>query len=490
MNKYLRQLFTVVLALFVIIAFSSSWISVISADKYTSDPRNVRAYELSVSSPRGSILASDGTVMAKSNPVNDTFAYQREYADGPLYAPVTGYFSINQAADRGIEASRNKPLTDESNAMFWKRLRATVEGSKNNGASIETSIDPVLQKTAYDGLTASGKDGGAVAIEVKTGRILAMVSSPSYDPNLLASHNSTEVNRNYTQLTSGDSSPMVNRTTSQLYPPGSTFKTVVATAALASGKYQPDTQIPAGASYTLPGTSTQLTNSTPAAAGVDGHISFEDALAYSSNTAFAQLAGALGGDAVATQAKKFGYGSPITIDGTDSSGMPMTAVASKFPSSPAPDKLALSAIGQGDVQSTVLQNAMVAQAIANEGKMMKPTLVDRVRASDLSTISRTHPSVKANVMSSDASGKLTGMMKSVVTKENANLALPGIQVAAKTGTAQIGVGNSSIDGWVIGFAPADDPQIAVAVLVHNTDVLGSFAAGPIMRSMMQEALEK
>ncbi|MDF7663157.1 penicillin-binding transpeptidase domain-containing protein [Bifidobacterium sp. ESL0763] len=488
MNKYLRQLFTAVVVLFTVLGLSSTAITAIRANALNSDPRNRRSLYHEVGAPRGSILAADGTVLAKSEPINDPFEYQRSYGDGKLYAPVTGYFSVSQRADRGIEASRNKLLTGESNQLAWQKFKSVFTGSENKGASIETSIDPKLQATTYNQL--AGRDAAAVAIEPKTGRILAMVSTPSYDPSSLAGHDSKQVNQEYAQLTSEDSNPMLNRTVSQLYPPGSTFKTVVAAAALESGNYQPDTQIPAGASYTLPNTATQLTNVEGQANGVDGKISFEDALAYSSNTAFAQLGVSLGSKAIEDQAKKFGFDSPVKIDGSESTGSPMQAMSSKFPTDAAPDKLALASIGQGDTQETPLQNAMIAASIANNGVLMKPTLVDRVRSSDLSVISKTMPTVMSTPMSRDTAGKLNEMMRAVVTKENANLAINGTQVAAKTGTAQIGVGNSSIDGWVIGFAPADNPQIAVAVVVHNTDVLGSYAAGPIMKAMMEEALGK
>ncbi|MDF7665939.1 penicillin-binding transpeptidase domain-containing protein [Bifidobacterium sp. ESL0745] len=489
MNKYLRQLFTAVIVLFTILGLSSTMITAIRANKLNNDPRNQRGLYHEFNAPRGSILASDGTVMAKSDPVNDPFAYQRSYSNGPLYAPVTGYFSISQRADRGIEDSRNKLLTGESNQLFWQQFKSLFTGSANKGASIETSIDPKLQQVAFSQM--AGKNGSVVALDPKTNRILAMVSTPSYDPNVLASHDTTKVNRDYQHLTSDESNPMLNRAISELYPPGSSFKTVVATAALESGKYQLDTRIPAGASYTLPNTNTKLTNTTSAAnGGEDGKISFEDALAYSSNTAFAQLGGALGAQTIQDTAKKFGFGSSIQIDGSNSTGAPMQAIASKFPDNPSPDRLGLASIGQGDTQETPLQNAMIAAAIANGGTLMRPTLVDRVRSSDLSVISQTNPSVMSQPMSKDTASKLTEMMKAVITKENPNLAIPGVSVAAKTGTAQIGTNNQSIDAWIMGFAPADDPKIAVAVVVHNTDKAGSLAAGPIMRAMMKEALGK
>ncbi|WEV58996.1 penicillin-binding protein 2 [Bifidobacterium sp. ESL0728] len=489
MNKYLRQLFTAVIVLFAILGLSSTMITAVRANKLNNDPRNQRGLYHEFNAPRGSILASDGTVLAKSDPVNDPFAYQRSYTNGPLYAPVTGYFSISQRADRGIEDSRNKLLTGESNQLFWQQFKSLFTGSANKGASIETSIDPKLQSKAYEQM--GNKSGSVVVLEPKTNRILAMVSTPSYDPNVLASHDTTKVNQAYSHLTGDKSNPMLNRAISELYPPGSSFKTVVATAALESGKYQLDTRIPAGASYTLPNTSTRLTNQGSAAnGGADGQISFEDALAYSSNTAFAQLGGALGAQTIQDTAKKFGFGSSIPIDGSNSTGDPMQAIASKFPDNPTPDRLALASIGQGDTQETPLQNAMIASAIANGGTLMRPTLVDRVRSSDLTVISQTNSSVMSQPMSKDTANKLTEMMKAVITKENPQLAIPGVSVAAKTGTAQIGVGNQSNDGWIMGFAPADDPKIVVAVVVHNTDRAGSDAAGPIMKAIMREALGK
>ena len=405
MNKSLRQLFTIVVALFVILGMSTTIIMAIRANQLTNDARNVRARYHEYGAPRGSILAADGSVIAKSDPSNDSFSYQRSYSAGELYAPVTGFFSISQRGWSGVEASRSSLLSGQSEQLLWQRFKS-----------------------------------------------------------------------------------LLNRATSQLYPPGSTFKTVVAAAALETGQYQPDTQIPAGASYTLPGTVTQLTNAVPQADGADGKISMEDALAYSSNTAFAQLGVSLGDNAVSSMAKKLGFDSPITVDGSDYTGTPWVSVTSKFPTDINDDKLALASIGQGDTVVTPLQNAMVAAAIANDGKLMQPTLVDRVRSADLSVISQTKPTVMSHAFSADTANKLTQMMEAVVTKENTNLAINGVQVAVKTGTAQIGNGNTSIDGWVIGFAPADDPKIAVAVVVHNVDLYGSFAAGPVMKAMMQEAL--
>ena len=198
----------------------------------------------------------------------------------------------------------------------------------------------------------------------------------------------------------------------------------------------------------------------------------------------------LGQDAIAQQATKLGFGSSITIDSANSSGTPMKATASRFPTSMSDDKLALASIGQGDVVATPLQNAMIAAAIANDGRLMHPTLVDRVRASDLSVLSETKSSVMSTAFSADTANTLTEMMKAVITKSSPSIAPDGVSVAAKTGTAQIGVNNEAVDGWVMGFAPADDPQIAVAVVVHKVTGYAITAAGPIFRSVVEEALKQ
>ena len=491
MNKSLRQLFTAVLVLFVILGISSSVFTAVVDNNLNADSRNARSIYRTYGTPRGAILTSDGTVMAQSVGTSDSFKYQRQYSNGPLYAPITGYFSITHGTgptSNGIESSRNDLLSGQADALLWERFKAVLSGEQNTGASIETSIDSKLQALAYQLL--GNRDGAVVVTEPKTGRILAMASTPSYDPNTLATHATADANKAFEQLVGDEANPMLNRATRQLYPPGSTFKTIVALAALETGDYQLDTQIAAGATYTLPGTATDLINSSAAGGGSNGKISFQDAITYSSNTAFAQLGVALGADKVRAMAEKLGYDEPITVDGTTSTGSPMVSVASKFPDNPTDDRLALASIGQGDNQITPLQSAMIASAIANDGVLMKPTIVDRVRSSDLSVISETKAQVLTKAFSADTANTLTTAMESVITKEYPSLQIDGVKVAAKTGTAQIGTANQSIDGWIMGFAPADNPQIAISVVVHNTDLYGSLAAGPIMKSLMEEALKK
>lgn len=486
MNRSLHQLFIAVVVLFAVLAASTTYIMTFRSTSLNEDSRNTRALYHEFSVPRGAILASDGTVLAESTKSNDAFEYQRSYPKDFTYAPITGYFSITNRADRGIEASENSLLNGENDSLWMEKLKAVFKGENNKGATIETSIDTKLQTLATKLL--GNNTGAVVAIEPSTGRILAMASTPSYDPNELATHDATAAIKNFNSLVKADPSPLINNALSSLYPPGSTFKLAVAAAALESGDYDTSTEIDAGSSYTLPGTKTNLTNTTSAAGGLNDKITLSDALAYSSNTAFAQLGVKLGSSAISDIATKLGFGTSITVDGSDSTGTPMKAAASVFPTNQTDDKLALASIGQGDTTATPLQNAMVAAAIANDGKLMRPTLVDRVRSSDLSIISQTSPSEYSEPFSADTANKLTSMMEEVINKSYPTLKINGVKVAAKTGTAQTG-NNSTQDGWITGFAPADDPKIAVAVVIHNASSYGGDTAGPIMKQIMEEALK-
>lgn len=258
MNKSLRQLFTIVVALFVILGMSTTIITAIRANQLNNDPRNTRALYHEYGAPRGAILASDGSVIAKSDPSNDAFSYQRSYTAGELYAPVTGFFSISQRGWNGIEASRSSLLSGQSDQLVWQRFKSLFTGQENKGATIETSIDPKIQQAAYNGL--ANNDGAAVAHRSENrsysrhGKHAKLRPEPAGEPRHVRSER--QLFHAFARRVESDAQPCH----SQLYPPGSTFKTVVAAAALETGEYQTDTEIPAGSSYTLPGTVTQLTN--------------------------------------------------------------------------------------------------------------------------------------------------------------------------------------------------------------------------------------
>jgi peptidoglycan glycosyltransferase len=407
--------------------------------------------------------------------------YLRKYSDGPLYAPVTGYYSLYGAT--GIEKTDNDLLAGTDDRLFVDRLTNLFTGQQPKGANVVLTLNPDAQRAAYQGL--AGQAGAVVALDPQTGEVLAMASSPSFDPNLLASHDPTEVTDNYDRLRKDPGAPLLNRAAQQVYPPGSLFKVVVAAAALESGEYQPDTVIPAPASLDLPDTSANINNydNLPC---LGGSVTLQEALAISCNTAFARIGMDLGDDVLRKQAEAFGFNEPLSI--------PLPVVPSVYPEDLDAPQTALSAIGQYDVRATVTQMAMVGAAVANGGVVMTPYLVAEEQAPDLSSLSTTEPKVLSRPLSSTAADQLSEMMVSVVTNgTGTNAQIDGVTVAGKTGTAQDGTVRPP-HVWFLAFAPVEDPQVAVAVLVENGGDLGDEATGgavaaPIARAVMEAVLQ-
>ena len=329
-----------------------------------------------------------------------------------------------------------------------------------DGHTVALTLDSSLCVTAYEAL--AGRKGAVLVSNYKTGEILCMASGPSIDPS-----------------SDGDvpDGAYINRCINGSFTPGSIFKLITSAAAIENIKDIDSRRFTCAGSVDVAGVTVKCT-------GVHGSQTFEDALANSCNCAFAQISLELGADTIESYAKKFGF-----LDSQSLSGIP-TMAGSFTKGASGSANLAWSGIGQYEDLICPYSMLRYVSAIANGGKLMHPTLVDRVRANDLSVLSETKSSVMSTAFSSDTASKLTTMMESVVTKDSPSLAPSGVSVAAKTGTAQIGVANNAIDGWVMGFAPADDPKIAVAVVVHNTTGYGVDAAGPIFRSMIQEAMQQ
>ncbi len=480
MNATIRRSALIMGVLMLALIVNVNVLAVIQDDELRARDGNSRQIIEEYAHQRGSIVVGRRAI-AQSVSTRDRLKYLRKYSEGPLYAPVTGYYSLYGST--GIENSANDLLAGTDDRLFVDRLTNLFTGQQPKGANVVLTLDPDAQRAAYDGL--AGQAGAVVALDPATGEILAMASTPSYDPNLLASHDPSEVTDNYDRLRKDPDNPMLNRATQEVYPPGSLFKVVVAAAALESGKYQPDTVIPAPASLDLPDTSASINNydNLPC---LGGSVTLQEALAISCNTAFAQVGLDLGDDALRKQAEAFGFNESLDV--------PLPVVQSIYPEDLDTPQTALSAIGQFDVRATATQMAMVGAGVANDGVVMTPYLVAEEQAPDLSSLSTTQPKVLSRALSSPAAEQLNEMMVSVVTSgTGTNAQIDGVTVAGKTGTAQDGPVRPP-HVWFLAFAPAEDPQVVVAVIVENGGDLGNEATGgavaaPIARAVMEAVLQ-
>jgi len=484
-NAPLRRLAVVVVLLFGALLVAATWIQVASAQTLADKPGNARTLYKEYSRQRGPILVA-GSPVAQSVASTDFYKYQRTYAQGRLYAPATGFYSILYGAT-GMEHAANDWLSGTSDQLFVRRISDLLTGTQPSGASVELTIDPAAQKAAAKGL--GNQRGAVVALDPRTGDVLALASSPSYDPNLLAGHDTTKVRTNYNALLKDPARPLVNRAIAgDLYPPGSTFKLVTAAAALESGKYTPQSMLHAPGVLQLPQTTVGLPNDNGRPCGPGDQVSMTDALRISCNTAFGWLGMQLGGDALRAQAEKFGFNTKLTI--------PLKVTPSYFPADLNAPQTAQAAIGQYDVRATPLQMAMVAEGIADRGVVMRPNLVRVVRGgNDLEVIDRPRPQAFSQAISAQTAADLTQMMIGVVESGTGTRAqIPGVTVAGKTGTAQ-NVKGQAPHAWFVCFAPAQDPQVAVAVVVEHGGQLGSEASGgrvaaPIAKAVMEAVLKK
>ncbi|MBX3091102.1 MAG: penicillin-binding protein 2 [Cryobacterium sp.] len=479
MNRELKRVSGAILIMFVALLCSTTTIAVFQVDNLRADSRNVRTLYDSYSAERGPILVA-GNPIAESKPSDDQYKFQRVYTDPEMYAPITGYFTLNQGTV-GIEGALNDYLSGTANDQFLAKVNAILTGQTPKGAAVELTIDPVAQKAAWDALGSNS--GAVVAIDPRTGAILAMVSKPSYDPNRLASHKSTDVISAYNQLLNSSANPLINRTISgDLYHPGSVFKLVVASAALDSGKFTPESRFPNPARLQLPLSDSYITNAGGGTCGPGKTVTLADALRLSCNIPFAEIGSAVGEDELRAYAKAYGFSSSLDI--------PMPVTASTIPESLDAPQLMLSSFGQANVRVTPLQIAMVSAAIANRGVVMKPTLVKSIIAPDLTVIQPFQPTVLSAPITPESSATLTQMMVNNVNNGAAsNGRINGVDVAGKTGTAQNGEGRL-LTLWFTGFAPANDPRIAVAVVVENGTSFGNAVAAPIARKVIEAVLNK
>ena len=487
MNTPVRRVAIAVMAMILLLMGNLTYVQVVQAGDYRSDPRNQRVLLAEYSRKRGQIQAG-GQVLASSTETDDRLRYLRQYTDGPMYAPVTGYYSITYSSS-GIERAADTVLNGSDDRLFARRLSDLITGRDPSGGNVLLTIDPAVQRAAYEQLSERGYTGSVVALRPQTGEILGMVSTPSFDPNKLASHDSDERMAAWQQFNEADPPVLPNRAISEIYPPGSTFKLIDVAAALASGRYTPDSQLTAASAITLQGTNTQLQNFNGNACGTGETASLRDALQRSCNTAFAQLSAELGEQAIRQQAEAFGIG-------TADLQVPMPVAASTIGDIPDTAALQQSSIGQRDVALTPLQNAMVVAAIANGGVSMKPHLISQIQSQDLQPVETISPDRIGTAIDSTVARTLTEMMVNNENSYSGSGKITGVQIAAKTGTAEHGANPQAVAPhvWYVAFAPADDPQVAVAVLVesggdrNNLAATGGTVAAPIGRAVIRAAL--
>ena len=484
MNREIKRISTIVLLMFVALLVSTSILAVFQADALTADARNSRARNDSYAQQRGAILVA-GQPVAQSVPSNDVYKFQRVYSNGPLYSSVTGFFPVN-GEPTGLEGALDDKLSGSSNSQFFDRVNAILTGKNPQGASVETTIDPVAQQAAYDAL--GSYQGAVVLLEPKTGRILAMVSKPDFDPNTLAGHDGDTVNANYQALLDAQGSPLTNRTIGgDLNPPGSTFKPVMSASAFESGKFTKDSQLPNLSSLPLPGSPTVVKNDNFSTCGPGVTVSIATAQILSCNIPFAELGMQLDPQTIHTQAEKFGFNQSLKI--------PIPVEKSVYPLYVDDAKRALGSFGQYNDKATPLQMAMVSAAIANGGKLMYPNLVDSIRSADLQTLESFQAKEFSQALSQQNADTIKQMMVDGVDHGVAsNARIDGVEVGGKTGTAQNG-DNDPFTLWFTGFAPANDPQFAVAVVVENgggqgQNGTGNSIAAPIAKKVLEAVLNK
>ncbi|UXA18183.1 D,D-transpeptidase PbpA [Mycobacterium sp. SMC-4] len=489
MNTSLRRISVMIMGLVVLLLANATLTQVFAADGLRSDPRNQRVLLDEYSRQRGQITAG-GQLLAYSVNSEGRFRFLRVYPNPMTYAPVTGFYSLSYSS-AGLERAEDLILNGSDQRLFGRRLADFFTGRDPRGGNVNTTIKPQVQQAAWDAMEngCNGPCRGAVvALEPATGKILAMVSAPSYDPNLLATHDIAEQSQAWERLRDDPGSPLLNRAISETYPPGSTFKVITTAAALQNGA-TPQTELTAVPRMPLPESTATLQNFGGSPCGGGPTATLEYAFAHSCNTAFVELGLDTGADALRAAARGFG------IDDVPA-GIPLQVAESTVGPISDAAALGMSSIGQRDVALTPLQNAVVAATVANRGVTMQPYLVDSLQGPDLSNIATTVPDEEQRAVDEDVADTLTDLMVAAEQVTQQKGAIAGVQIASKTGTAEHGMDprNTPPHAWYIAFAPAQAPKVAVAVLVENggdrLSATGGAVAAPIGRATIAAALRE
>jgi penicillin-binding protein A len=487
MNKPLRRIAIFCGLLVLTLLIRDNWLQYVKADSLKNDTDNRRVTIARYATPRGDIIVDGDPITGSTETKNNDLKYKRTYKNGPMWAPVTGFASQAFGATQ-LESIDDGILTGDDDRLFFRKTLDMITGKQQQGGNVVTTLNAAAQKAAYDGLKKQGGKGAVVALEPSTGKILALASYPSYDPSSFAGASDSDAKAWKSLLKKNNpNDPMQNRALRETYPPGSTFKVVTAAAALENGLYKSaDENTDSPLPYIMPGTTTPLKN--------EGNIPCKNAplrvaLKVSCNSVFGKIGADLGNDKMLAEAKKFGFDSEQFT--------PVRSNASVFSDKMDRSQTALSSIGQFNTAATPLQMAMVASAVANDGKLMKPYMVDELQSSNLDPVAKTDPEELSRPLSPKNAQILQSMMETVVkdgTGKNAQIS--GVTVGGKTGTAQHGVENSANPyAWFISYAKLSDGSspVAVATVIEDDqanreDISGGGLAAPIAKSVMEAVI--
>ncbi|UNO40207.1 penicillin-binding protein 2 [Streptomyces sp. MST-110588] len=491
MNRPLRHIAVFCGALALALLVRATWIQFVQGDTLANDKHNRRVTIARYAEPRGDIIVGGQPITGSQAVPGSDLKYKRTFKDGPMYAPITGYSSQAQGSVF-LEGVYDKFLSGRDDRLFLKHAKDVLTGSRPHGGDVITTIDPKVQKVAYKSLTDLKAQGAVVALDPRSGKILAMASTPSYDPNTFSGNSLKEGKRFKALLDDKKNKPLNNRANREIYPPGSTFKILTAAAALEHGVVT-DINAPSGAPapYTLPGTRTKVGNDVDNS--LCDKVSLKAGLQWSCNNVYLDAAKKVGKDKMRETAEKFGFNKEYFT--------PVRAAVSGYPSKLDAPQTALTGMGQGSVTSTPLQMAMVAAGLANNGKVMEPYLVEELRGPDLTPVEKHKPKVMSQAVSEDTAKKVQEMMENTAEHGTAKKALiSGVKVGAKTGTAQHGmdVRDERPYAWFVAYAKqGDGSPVAVAVFVDPKDmdmprseIAGGRLGGPIAKKVMEAALKK
>jgi peptidoglycan glycosyltransferase len=477
MNKRISRLGLLFVGSFLVLVLNLTYLQVLAAPRIVSHPRNTRGIAQELLIERGQITTRDGHVIAASKKSGKF--YQRFYPEGDLYAHITGFYSLRYGRS-GLERIYNEELLGKKEiASIDDYLQSLAEG-QTKGHGLVITIDSHLQEVASHAL--GDQKGAVVALDPQTGEVLAMVSNPSFDPNPLADLNPKIAAVEWESLSKDPSQPLISRATREWYPPGSTFKIITAAAAIETGLAEPTTMFNCTGQLHLPLTTHVIKDF---GGKSHGEISLEKALIVSCNNTFGEIGLELGSDKLAEYAQKFGINQEIPFE--------LGVTRSIIPVDQDPPSTALSAIGQKDVRLTALQMALISAGIANEGSIMQPFIVKEIQGRKGETIKQFRPKRWRQSVTPTTAAVMKQMLKQVVEEGTGKAAkIPGIDVAGKTGTAQ--VPNGDPHAWFTCFAPVENPRIAVAVVIENGGSMGNEATGgriaaPVARQILLEALK-